>query len=221
MRKDWRGRGLAAAGGALVGFLIGMVFFREPWNLPPNWGDVPSWLLVVLAAAAAWVGFGQLRALRQQLAEDALRNVKRDELMDKQIQEAERREDLDRRRLVDDVDVLFNGEAGDVVNKSRRPLTDITCKVMSKVDRHVLATPGRSGTLLSLPGDKVISGGTKPVSRIETLRPGRRCTFIFEGLRHEPDEVVVVWFTGDAGIRWQLDQYLHLAPSEDESEYRS
>ncbi len=61
--------------------------------------------------------------------------------------EAEAREESDRRRLVEDVNVLFNGEAGDVVNLTKRPLTDITCKLMSKVDRHVLATPVESGVM--------------------------------------------------------------------------
>jgi hypothetical protein len=59
---------------AVVGFLIGMVCFKEPWNLPLDLGDVPTWLLVGLAAAAGWVGFGQLAILRRQLAEEAHRN---------------------------------------------------------------------------------------------------------------------------------------------------
>ena len=53
------------------------------------WADIPTWLLVVLAGAAGWVGFAQLSALRLQIAEDIRRNVKRDRLMDKQIEEAE------------------------------------------------------------------------------------------------------------------------------------
>jgi hypothetical protein len=216
--KDRRVQGLIAVG-ALAGFLVGLLVFGSPWHLPPDWGDIPTWLLVVLAGAAGWVGFGQLRALWQQIAEDALLNVKRDKLMDKQLEEAERREASDRRRLVEDVNVLFNEETGDVVNNSKRPLTDITCKVMSKVDRHVLATPDGCGRVVSIPSGGMFLPETKPTARFETLRPGARCAFTFKDLRPEPDQVLVAWFTDDAKFRWQLDQYLHLVQSADESEY--
>lgn len=222
MLRDKRIQG--ADGGVVVGFLIGLLIFGKPWHLPPAWGDIPTWLLVVLAAAASWVGFAQLSALRQQMAEEALRNVQRDKLMDKQLEEAERREESDRRRLVDDVNVLFNGRTGDVVNETKRPLTDITCKVMSKVDRHVLATPNWCGAAARVPsgppgGTWVYRPGPDPACRFETLRPGARCGFIFKDLNPEPDQVLVAWFTDDAGFRWQLDQYLHLVRSDDESEY--
>lgn len=218
--KDWHVQGWIAAG-VLAGFLVGLLIFGSPWHLPPNWGDIPTWLLTVLAAAAGWIGFAQLSALRQQIAEDSLRNVKRDRLMDKQLDEAERREESDRRRLVEDVDVdvLFNRESGDVVNSSRRPLTDITCKVMSKLDRHVLVAPDGCGEVVQFSDGNNFLIETKPVSRFETLRPGARCGFVFKDLNPEPDQVLVAWFTDDAGFRWQLDQYLHLVRSDDESEY--
>ncbi len=162
--KDRRVQGLIAAG-VLAGFLAGLLIFGSPWHLPPSWGDIPTWLLVVLAAAASWVGFAQLGALRQQMAEDALRNIKRDKLMDKQLDEAERRAESDRRRLVEDVNVLFNGKTGDVVNNSKRPLTDITCKVVSKVDRHVLATPDMWTRHLHGRG---LSNGMVPMVQVES-----------------------------------------------------
>lgn len=218
--RDRHVQGLVGIG-AIAGFLIGLLVFGDPWHLPPAWGDIPTWLLAVLAAVAGWVGFAQLGGLRRQIAEDALRNIKRDKLMDKQLEEAQRREESDRRRLVEDVDILFNKEeAGDVYNKSRRPLTDITCKLMSKVGRHVLIPPDGCGAVIRLSDGKVIMGITQPVSRWETLRPGARCSFRFVGHRPEPDEVLVAWFTDDAGFRWQLDEYLHLVRSDDESEYR-
>jgi hypothetical protein len=111
-------------------------------------------------------------------------------------------------------------EAGDVYNKSRRPITDITCKLMSKVDRHVLITPDGGGEWIRLSDGKGFMGIYQPVSRWEKLRPGDRCSFRFAGHMPEPDEVLVVWFTDDAGFRWQLDEYLHLVRSDDESEYR-
>ena len=124
---------------AVVGFLIGMVFFRKPWNLPPAWGDMPTWLLAGLAAAAGWVGFVQLAILRRQIAEEIDRNEKRYRLLDKQLDEAERRARSEQRQLVEDVEVKFTGKTGDVVNNSKRPINDVTCKIMSKVDRVSLA----------------------------------------------------------------------------------
>jgi hypothetical protein len=145
---------------------------------------------------------------------------KRDELMNKQIKEAERREASERRWLVEDVDVLFNlYEAGDVLNKSRRPITDITCKVMSRAGRRSLVTPDGCAEVARLQDGKGLTLGIEPVSRFETLRPGARCSFHFEGHEPEPDHVLVVWFTDDAGFRWQLDQYLHLVQSGDEDQY--
>lgn len=119
-----------------------MLIFRWPGNLPPAWGDLATWLLVVLAAAAGWVGFAQFAILRTQIAEEAERNRKRDELMDRQIAEADRRERSERRRLVEGVEVIFTGATGYTDNNSKRPINDITCKVMSK-DRS--GKPGSRG----------------------------------------------------------------------------
>ena len=135
-------RVIAVSGGCVIaGFLVGMLIFGSPWHLPPAWGDIPTWFLVVLAAVGGWVALSQLRTLQQQIADEAERNVKRDELLDKQLAEAETRAASERRRQAEDIEVRFGGSTGYVVNSSRRPISDITCKVMSKVDRHTLATP--------------------------------------------------------------------------------
>ena len=139
--------------------------------------------------------------------------------MDKQLAEAETRAVSDRRRLVEDVDVLFTGKTGYVENNSRRPLNDITCKVMSKVDRHSMATADGCGVVDRGPGGWTFLPGVKSVSRFVTLRPKSRCGFTFNDLPPDPNEVLVAWFTDDAGFRWQLDQYLHLVQSDDENEY--
>ena len=200
---DWR-----TGAGLFVGFLLGLLIFGWPWHLPPAWGDIPTWLLVVLGAVAGWAALGQLRALQKQLADAAL--------------EADARGLTERRKLAEDVDVHRFGKAfGLIENKSRRPIKDITCKIMSKVDRRTLKNPSESGT--ALPGVQArswsLAPDAKPVSRIEVLRPRTACGFAFDGLAQEPDQVLVAWFTDDAGFRWQLDQYLHLVQSEDESEY--
>lgn len=153
------------------------------------------WLAVAGAAATAWIAL-------QQLSD---RNRKRDELMDKQIAEAERREKSERRRLVEGVEVEFNGRFGRVVNRSKRPINDITCKVMSKVDRHSLDTPAACGEGTWDGHAWRFLSEAKPVSRFETLRTEATCIFTFDKLRGTPDAALVVWFTDDDGFRWQLD----------------
>jgi len=218
--KDRRVLGAAAAG-LLAGFLIGLLVFGAPWHLPPAWGDIPTWILAVGAAATAWITLLQLSDLRGQIAEEAKRNQRRDQLLDKQLAEAEAREESERRRLVEDVDVRFHPSEGIVINNSRRPLVDITCKVMSEADRHVLATADGCGEIVPTPGGSAIFVPVEGEFRFKGLRPGARCAFSFKELAREPDQVLVVWFTDDAGFRWQLDQYLHLVRSEDEDRYMS
>lgn len=65
-------RVLAAIGvAAAVGFAAGLVICGQLWHLPPNYGDVPTWLAAVFAAIAGWVGLDQLRILRGQVAREA------------------------------------------------------------------------------------------------------------------------------------------------------
>jgi hypothetical protein len=149
--KDWRVRGLIS-GAVLVGFLIGLLVFGAPWHLPPAWGDIPTWLLAVGAAAAAGVALLQLRILREQMAEDAKRNIKRDKLLDRQLTESEARAASERRRQAEDIDVRFARSTGHVVNNSRRPIRDVTCKIISKIDRHSMAGPEQCGLVNQGPG---------------------------------------------------------------------
>ena len=79
--------------------------------------------------------------------------------------------------------------------------------------------------------------GAKAVDRVEVLRPTAVAGFTFPDLARKqggdknvyddgdldevrnPDQVLVTWFTDDAGFRWQLDEYLHLVQSDDETTY--
>jgi hypothetical protein len=56
--------------------------------------------------------------------------------------------------------------------------------------------------------------------RLEVLRPRSIRAFLFDPLARDADHIVVAWFTDDAGNRWQLDEDMHLAQRDDESEYR-
>lgn len=201
-----------------AGFLIGLLFFGAPWRLPPAWGDIPTWFLVVLAAVAAWAGLSQLRAIQQQMADEVRRNVKRDGLLDKQLAEVDARALADRRRQAEDVEVTWAGaHMGAVVNKSRRPISDVFCKVLSATDSQVVAVPDQAGLLepVPLPSGRVTYNfvDPKPVAWWERLRPEGRCGFAFTGLQPGNDQLLVAWFTDDAGFRWQLDGYRHLVPA--------
>jgi len=60
----------------------------------------------------------------------------------------------------------------------------------------------------------------RAVSRYGTLPPGSPCKFTFAATDGNDDHIVVAWFTDDAGFRWQLDEFQHLAETKDD-EYRS
>ena len=56
--------------------------------------------------------------------------------------------------------------------------------------------------------------------QLGVLRPDRRCDFAFDGLADDPNHVIVMWFTDDAGFRWQLDQNMHLVEADDGDVYK-
>jgi hypothetical protein len=218
--KDWRVWGLGAAC-LVIGFLIGLIIFGEPWHLPPAWGDIPTWLLAIGAGIGTGLALMQLRDLRQQIAKDAERNAKRDELMDKQIADAEAREISRRRRLAEEVEIFSGRSAARVINNSKRPVSDITCKVMSSIDRHTLRTAKKSGLTVPFPtaGGWALAPDAKDYDRVAILRPGSACGYIFEIDGMDPDMFAVAWFTDDEKRRWQLDEHGHLVESADETEY--
>jgi hypothetical protein len=231
--KDWRVRGLAA-GCLVTGFVVGMVIFGQPWHLPPAWGDIPTWFLAIGAGITAWYAVQayskqsrEVEAIEQQVRDgqeerkrEAERNIKRDKLMDAQLAEAGARAALERRRQAEDIELDFMYSTGRVVNNSRRPITDITCKVMSNVDRHSLRTANKSGIILPI---QVVGGyvfsDEKNYERVAVLRPEASCGFVFGSESIERDMILVAWYSDDEKRRWQLDQYGHLVESSEESEY--
>jgi hypothetical protein len=64
--RNWRVIVLAVVCG-VAGFVIAMLLFGAPWHLPPNWGDIPTWFLVVLATAGGWFTLSQLVVQQQAL----------------------------------------------------------------------------------------------------------------------------------------------------------
>jgi hypothetical protein len=58
-----------SAGCLIAGFLVGMLIFGSPWHLPPDWGDIPTWLTLVVATAGGGIALWQLGLQRQQIKE--------------------------------------------------------------------------------------------------------------------------------------------------------
>lgn len=144
-----------------------------------------------------------------------------DQILAEQLAEAQARKDTERRQLVKDVNVMFAGKTGYVVNRSGRPLSDITCKVMSKTGRHGVATAQACGEVVQGAGGQgwMFLPGAEKTSRLDRLLPGSRGGFSFDVSRPEPDRVLVAWFTDGDGFRWQVDEYQRFVQSDDESQY--
>jgi hypothetical protein len=214
--KDRRLVAIAGAGCFIAGFLLALVIFGAPWHLPPDWGDIPTWILAIFAIVAGGVGYGQLRLLKRQVDEDRRLNVKRDELFDRQLA-------AELRKQAEDVEVTWVPQGGGVIgvveNNSRRPVSSIACKIVSSVDRQVLKLPTESGERSAARTVELFAPDMKPLQVFGLLRPQSGCIFVFANVAREPDQVVVAWFTDDAGFRWQLDEYRHLVPAAEEDEY--
>jgi hypothetical protein len=73
--KDLRVLGLSFICG-LVGLVVGGLVVGKLWHLPPNYGDIASWFLVVLAAAGGWFTLNQLGLQREQLKEQEKTSAK-------------------------------------------------------------------------------------------------------------------------------------------------
>lgn len=75
-------------GCALAGFLVALLIFGKPWHLPPDWGDIPTWLAVTVATIGGWTALAQLRQQQAVIQSDFERQARRDQLLDAQLQEA-------------------------------------------------------------------------------------------------------------------------------------
>lgn len=219
--KNWRVYA-TAIGWLAAGFLIGKVSFGSPWNLPPAWGDVPTWGLLIVALVTGWYGLRQFRMLVQQDSEEKARNIKRDQLLDRQLQEAEDRAITERRRQAEDIKLVTGTTPSQrtatifVLNKSNRPINQITADMVSKADGRVAAKASKSGAVhmgtgpetaarLYVPRWEPSIGTTGPA-----LAPNEGRGFLLEDIAVSDEFLLRALFTDDAGFRWQLDASQHL-----------
>jgi hypothetical protein len=186
-----------------------------------NWGDVPTWIAVFVAAIGGAVALIQLHRQGEVLKGEVERNKRRDKLLDGQLAELRDRE-LDRvREQAESVAVglqLNTGEGpfGYVTNGSRRPITEVVAGIVEP-----LATGGNTthhaGTWT--PDGPSETGSYVPLKSAEypVLRPKEVATAWFtpNQLPSQRPWRLVVRFKDDAGRRWQLDDFQHLERAPD------
>jgi hypothetical protein len=56
--------------------------------------------------------------------------------------------------------------------------------------------------------------------RIDVLAPAERAVVRLESLNWNKGDIVVAWFTDDAGFRWQVDELQHLVDTHGD-EYKA
>lgn len=227
--------------GTIAGFVAGLLLFYAPWHLRPAYGDLATWLLVVVGAIGGFAALRQLGILQRQVGDEAERNVKRDELLDRQLAEVAARAATEQRRQAEDVEMArrsvqaFVGRGeypatpayveAYVINNSRRPITGIVCKLMSRTDGGFLRDADEGGAAID-----IRSGPDEPanwvaprrgsVTRCDVLAPGAGWGFRFRDLVLGDDQIVAAWFRDDAKVPWRLDEMQHLVQTADEDRYQ-
>jgi hypothetical protein len=138
--KDWRVI-VFGVGCALAGFLIALLIFGDPWHLPPDWGDIPTWLAVIVASVGGWIALSHLRQQQEVIEADIERQRKRDDLLDGQLRELADRERSRQREQAEQVTLV-----GRKVILARRPIP-VAKPHSPEVGPHVsLAGLASSGT---------------------------------------------------------------------------
>jgi hypothetical protein len=222
-------------GCGLVGFLIALFIFEEPWRLPPNWGDIPTWLAVLAASVGGWIALSQLSQQQAVITADFARSERRDDLLDRQRRELQSNEESRQRAQADGVDFTC-WLAGAVIvlslppwqptativlvveNKSKRPIRNVECRICPEAGPTQIA----DGKGYMSPADVADQRerphlfDPNPGPTVEVIRAGDRYGFLFahaiaQGANAPPH---VTTFTDDADISWQLDQDMRLTRLE-------
>jgi hypothetical protein len=194
-----------------------------------NWGDVPTWVAVGVAAVGGGVALSQLRQQGKVIKDEFTRNKRRDKLIDGQLRELKQREDSRRREQAERVDVTWDNISGvpdkslvTVINGSRRPICDVSCKaydgsiggdghaIRIELDYCAELIPDPGVGSFTFPKRPSLSSGW-----IVSLRGGARAGFQFQARRAAgPMPYALVEFTDDANNRWSLTSGLSLRPLE-------
>jgi hypothetical protein len=188
-----------------------------------NWGDVPTWLAVVVASVGGGIALRQLRQQGDVIKGEIERNTARDKLLDAQLRELYQRETSRQREQAEHIDLTWEnmpsapGESLVVViNGSRRPIRNVSCVAWVSDSKERLA-PRYAAEMrpIDFPRQAFVMPEQKPDSwmKVYALRAGGRAGFQFAAEVSDDDETEIE-FTDDAGCRWSLTSGLHLSPLE-------
>jgi hypothetical protein len=186
-----------------------------------NWGDVPTWAAVLVGAVGGTVALIQLRQQGNVLKGEVERNKRRDELLDGQLRDLQRRTLVAERQQADAITLELVKTESDppvwvasVTNAAERPVRNVSCR-LSSADGNGDLVAANFGRLVDwAPGREVLRRlviEAEPGSSLPLLRAGLTYSFGFEkGPDDYPDATVTARFTDDAGMHWQIDHDLHL-----------
>jgi hypothetical protein len=170
-----------------------------------DWGNAPAWGALIVAGVGGWIALSQLRQQQRVIAVELRRSAT--------LEEAQRRGQAEA------VDLIWSAKSERetfvlVVNHSRRPIRALDCKIVSEEDGRLVALPAQAGEMQEMKIQKASDwvlpkDGVAPADWCNILRAGGRAGF----LMLEPPALgqrALVQFTDDAGLRWELDNELHL-----------
>jgi hypothetical protein len=217
-----------AAGCGLAGFLIALLIFGSPWHLPPDWGDIPTWIAVAVASIGGGIALSQLRQQQMVIQGEIARNQKRDDLVDGQLRELADRERSRHREQAELIDTAWHDPESVpgtsvvlVINNSHRPVRNATCQLFpDESGDPVDPDYGMEMNLVRFPVEEWVLPDKPAVAdkTIESLRGGGRAGFVFLTTRADsPGGYAKVVFTDDATRIWALYSDLSLSPANPSS----
>jgi hypothetical protein len=224
---------LALATGGAIGFI-----WHAPGEAS-TWADVRTWAtfaVVLVGVPTALIQLNlqrlQLRSQQKVISEEADRNKRRDELLDGQLRELEQRAQVAERQQAEKVEFSWqpatplDGAASDgpdkhiwmavVENRSPRPIRDVVCRIQphpaQDFDWGAQAVAEIVDVAISSAVRTQVFDKPKLEDRVPLIRAGRRFGFktSFPVTDHGVARMMVR-FTDDAGLGWEINPDLHLA----------
>jgi len=211
---------------------VAVVGPRTDWS--PDWGDVPTWLAVVVATVGGGIALSQLRQQQAVIQSDIERSQKRDELLDGQLRDLAERERYLQRAQAELINVeaeliMLAGQGSPegrgsckVINSSSRPVRHVTCRLLLDGQQIPASDFTQSHKGPASWGSEFVPAKTANVDLAageylnllagEIMRAGFTLP---DSVTSRDGSLFVIRFTDDAGRRWELDQTMHLVSVQD------
>jgi hypothetical protein len=160
---------------------------------------------LIIAGVGGWIALAQLRQQQKVIGRELRRGA-----------------ELEEARLRDQaaaVDLAWSIKSGRetfvrVTNNSHRPIRDLDCRIVSDKDGELITLPEKAGEMQ----EKKLQNGSNWVLPDKGVALGEWCNVLRSRghagfLMPKPpgsSQRALLRFTDDAGLRWQLDNELHL-----------